>query len=509
MCALAHGHDGPEKHKTGLSRHRRGRYPVLVLPEGTQVLAGRYKLLSPLKRGGMGKLWTAEHLTLHSKVAIKLLDDELLARPDAVARFVREARSAAQIRSPHIVQILDVGVEQGIPFIAMELLQGETLAERLERVGALSAVDTARILSQVARGVARAHAAGLVHRDLKPSNIFLERNEEEENAKVLDFGIAKALVPGLEAESGATRTGALIGSPHYMSPEQAEASDKLDHRTDIWAFGVVAFECMAGRRPFDQASLGSQLLAICAWPLPVPSHFASVPVGFDAWFARACARAPQARFGSAHEAAQELRAVCENPKRTALPRSEITQSVRRPANGSESRPESRSESRSESRRTFAFAQTTRTSWTLAMKGRPWLPWVALGLLLGGAALVFALRDGPELASPEPPVPTGPARAQAEAPVAAKPALNPPRSPVTAPAAAAPVAAPAAATAPTAVAPPRTLAPKPAQPVEARGSAREQNNKAAPVARPKPRPTAQPATGPSTGFKADPYKEDPY
>jgi serine/threonine-protein kinase len=445
-----------------------------VLPEGTQVLAGRYRLVSPLKRGGMGKLWTAEHLTLHSKVAIKLLDDELLARPDAVARFVREARAAAQIRSPHIVQILDVGVEQGIPFIAMELLQGETLAERLERVGTLTAPQTARVMSQVARGVSRAHAAGLVHRDLKPSNIFLERNEEEENAKVLDFGIAKALVPGLDAESGATRTGALIGSPHYMSPEQAESSDTLDHRTDIWAMGVVAFECMTGRRPFDQASLGSQLLAICAWPLPVPSQLASVPVGFDAWFARACARAPQGRFGSAHEAAQELRAVCENPKRTSQPRSEITQSVRRQTLGSDSR------------RPFSQALGTRPSWTLAVQERPWLPWAALALLLSVTALVFALRDRAELAQPEPPRPTAPAPVQAEAPVPPKPALNPAPAPAAAPIAPAAVPAAVPAQAPAALAPSATVAPKPPVP------------KAAPVARPR-------SKAPTLGsFKEDPY-----
>jgi serine/threonine protein kinase len=444
-----------------------------VLPEGTQVLAGRYRLVSPLKRGGMGKLWTAEHLTLHSKVAIKLLDDELLARPDAVARFVREARAAAQIRSPHIVQILDVGVEQGIPFIAMELLQGESLAERLERVGTLSAPETARVLSQVARGVSRAHAAGLVHRDLKPSNIFLERNEEEENAKVLDFGIAKALVPGLDAESGATRTGALIGSPHYMSPEQAESSDTLDHRTDIWAMGVVAFECMTGRRPFDQASLGSQLLAICAWPLPVPSQLASVPPGFDAWFARACSRSPQARFGSAHEAAQELRAVCENPKRTSLPRSEITQSVRRQALGSDSR------------RPFSAALGTRTSWTLALQGRPWLPWVALAVLLGVTALLFALRDRPELAQPEPEAPVAPAPVQAEVPVPPKLAPNP--APATAAVPASPAVAPAPAPQPpTALAPSPNPAPKPVVP------------KPTPVARPRSRPAS------TTSFKEDPY-----
>src|SRR5687767_2546604 len=130
----------------------------------------------------MGRVWVAEHLSLNCSVAIKLLDPELASTPEAVARFMREARAAAQLRSPHIVQILDVGTDDGVPFIAMELLEGETLSERLERVGKLSPIDTARIITQVARGVSRAHASGVIHRDLKPSNIFLVRNDDEEIA---------------------------------------------------------------------------------------------------------------------------------------------------------------------------------------------------------------------------------------------------------------------------------------------------------------------------------------
>jgi eukaryotic-like serine/threonine-protein kinase len=295
----------------------KARYAAVVVPLGTLTLAGRYRLISPLREGGMGKVWTAEHLSLHSMVAVKLIDEELASRPDAVARFLREARAAAQIRSPHIVQVFDVGIDNGVPFLAMELLQGESLAERLQRVGRLSPADTARFLSQVARGIARAHGVGLVHRDLKPDNVFLEKNDEEELAKVLDFGVAKALIPGFDTESGATRTGALVGSPHYMSPEQAEASTTLDHRTDIWSFGVMAFECLTGMKPFNQSSLGSQVLAICAWPMPVPSRISEVPIDFDAWFARACSRSPAARFGSIQEAAQSLSQVCQSASQSA------------------------------------------------------------------------------------------------------------------------------------------------------------------------------------------------
>jgi eukaryotic-like serine/threonine-protein kinase len=258
----------------------------------------------------MGSVWLAQHLTLRSPVAIKLIDPEIAQNPEALSRFLREAQSAASLRSPHVVQILDHGVDQGVPFIVMELLDGESLASRLEHVRRLSPTDTSRILTQVARAMTKAHEAGIVHRDLKPDNIFLVKNDEDEVAKVLDFGIAKSQQHGLGSVSGSTRTGSVLGTPYYMSPEQAEGAKSLDHRTDVWAMGVIACECLVGARPFDAETLGALLLAICARELPVPSRLGPVPAGFDAWFARACARDVKQRFSSAREAAQELRAVC-------------------------------------------------------------------------------------------------------------------------------------------------------------------------------------------------------
>jgi len=275
-----------------------------------QVLSGKYRLERELGRGGMGSVWQAEHLTLRSPVAIKLIDAEIATNPEALSRFLREAQAAASLRSPHVVQILDHGVDEGVPFIVMELLEGESLAARIERVRRLSPADTARIMTQVGRAMTRAHDAGVVHRDLKPDNIFLVRNDEEEIAKVLDFGIAKSNAHGLASVSSATRTGSVLGTPYYMSPEQAEGAKGVDHRTDIWAMGVIACECLIGTRPFDAETLGALLLAICAREMPIPSRRGAVPAGFDAWFARACARDVGQRFVSAKEAAQELRNVC-------------------------------------------------------------------------------------------------------------------------------------------------------------------------------------------------------
>ncbi len=274
-----------------------------------KVLAGRYRLITKLGQGGMGSVWRAEHLTLHTQLAVKLIDPTIAESSEALSRFQREAQSAAELRSSHIVQIIDYGIDENTPFIVMELLEGESLAARLERLGKLAASDAAQILSQVARALTRAHEKGIVHRDLKPDNIFIVHEGADEVAKVLDFGIAKKL-GALSSSSGVkTHTGALLGTPYYMSPEQALGQTDIDHRTDIWSLGIIAFECLTGIRPFEKDTLGALLMAICNEPLPKPSTVASVPPGFDEWFARAAARQLAARFQTAAQAAAELRVI--------------------------------------------------------------------------------------------------------------------------------------------------------------------------------------------------------
>jgi len=280
-----------------------------------RILAGRYRLVAPLGRGGMASVWKAEHLTLRSPVAIKLIDPAIASDRDALARFYREAQAAAALRSPHVVQVLDYGLDQGpfgeTPFIAMELLEGEPLSARLLRERTLSPQVVGDLFTQVARAIARAHDANIVHRDLKPDNVFLVKNEDQVVAKVLDFGIAKAHLDGSDtAKQGATETGAVLGTPFYMSPEQAEGLSGVNFRTDIWSFGVMAYECLLGCRPFTAPTPAGIILAICAREPPVPSRMGSVPAGFDAWFATACARDPERRFPSVRDAAAELRRLC-------------------------------------------------------------------------------------------------------------------------------------------------------------------------------------------------------
>lgn len=278
------------------------------MPQPGVVVSGRYRLESLLGQGGMGSVWRAHHLTLNAPVAIKLIDPALASSPDAQARFIREAQAAAALRSPNVVQTLDFGVDDGIPYIVMELLIGENLADRLARVGRLTPAQTARVVVDVAKAIGKAHASEIVHRDLKPDNVFLARDEDDEVVKVVDFGVAKA-TGMVGASTSRTRTGAILGTPYYMSPEQAQGDKRVDWRTDLWALAVIAFECLVGRRPFEADGLGSLIMQICASPIPVPSAIAPVPPGFDAWWARATEREPAARFQSARELATTLRAV--------------------------------------------------------------------------------------------------------------------------------------------------------------------------------------------------------
>ena len=268
------------------------------------VLANRYRLERQLGKGGMGSVWLAEHLALRSWVAVKLMDPAIAATPEGAERFRREAQAAASLRSAHVVQVLDYGVHESTPFLVMELMHGESLAGCIEREKRLTPERTLTIITQVARALGRAHAAGIVHRDLKPDNIFLVKEDDQELVKILDFGIAKT--PQSQFGGMETRTGVTMGTPYYMSPEQAEGKRAVDFRTDLWAMAVITSECMTGVRPFDGSTFGELLLNICARPIAPPSSQGLMLPGFDAWFAKATNRDAEQRFASAQELASTL-----------------------------------------------------------------------------------------------------------------------------------------------------------------------------------------------------------
>ena len=274
-----------------------------------ELVAGKYRLTRLIGRGGMGSVWEGIHNSLGTRVAVKFIDSEYINSEEIRARFANEARAAAKLVSKHVVQVFDHGVcADGRSYIVMEFLSGEALDHRLERVGRLSPAETVRIVTQVCRGLAKAHAAGIVHRDLKPENIFLVWDEEDgaDIAKVVDFGIAKFTDASIAASS-ATRTGSVLGTPFYMSPEQARGLRTVDRRTDLWALGVVTYRCLVGALPFEGEALGDLLVKICTAPLPIPSQqLPGLPATFDVWFSRALERDADKRFTSANEFAENL-----------------------------------------------------------------------------------------------------------------------------------------------------------------------------------------------------------
>jgi serine/threonine-protein kinase len=279
-------------------------------PPVTGLVAGKYEVLRRIGRGGMGSVWEGRHASLGNKVAIKFIEKQYAESTEARSRFVIEARAAATIQSKHAIQIFDHGVtDDGRPYMVMELLTGVSLDKRLDEATRISLADTARILAQVSRALQRAHDAGIIHRDLKPENIFLVHSpdDDEETAKVLDFGIAKIKGPPGEELTSSTKTGAVLGTPFFMSPEQARGLKNLDYRSDLWSLGVIAYKCVTGVLPFDGESVGDLLVKICTAPLPVPSvTHPGLSATFDAWFAKALEREPEARFASATELADSL-----------------------------------------------------------------------------------------------------------------------------------------------------------------------------------------------------------
>ena len=286
--------------------------------EQGQLVAGRFQLDRMVGRGGMGSVWKARDGRLDIPCAVKFIEGEIAQNPEAVMRFEREAKAAAQLRSPHVVQILDHGMWDGMPYIAMELLEGEDLGKRLIARGRLTAPEISSVITQVCRALQKAHIAGVIHRDLKPDNIFLCRDDDREIAKVVDFGIAKAKSTGLENDSK-TRTGSLLGTPYYMSPEQASgARDKpVDARSDLWSLAVIVFQCFTGTLPFDGDALGDLLVKIIVGPIPRPSDVAGdLPLGLDDWWAKASSRDPSMRFQSSKDFAESLALVCGTSQMT-------------------------------------------------------------------------------------------------------------------------------------------------------------------------------------------------
>ncbi len=288
-----------------------------------ELVAGKYRLSRLLGQGGMGSVWEGVHASLGTRVAVKFIDAEYAESPEARNRFVNEAKAAATLHSKHVVKVHDHGVmNDGRPYIVMEFLAGEPLDKKLDREHRITPAECSHIVVHVARALTKAHQAGIVHRDLKPENVFLVWDEEDQAniAKVVDFGIAKFTEGGLSSSSSATRTGSVLGTPHYMSPEQARGLRSVNYRSDLWSLGVIVYRCLVGRLPFDGEAVGDLLVKICTAPVPVPSELApELPRTFDAWLAKCLSREPEQRFESASELAEQLSLALGVTTRAPLP----------------------------------------------------------------------------------------------------------------------------------------------------------------------------------------------
>jgi len=284
--------------------------------EGT-IVAERYEVIRRLGSGGMGAVYLCRHVTLGKLIAIKFIHPQLLTSEEVRRRFDTEAKAAARIKSRHAVTVMDSGVaETGQPFIVMEYLEGESLEQAMRARGRLPFAEVVEIVVQVARALEQAHAAGIVHRDLKPDNVFLAKDPDAVKfgwiVKVLDFGIAKVVHEDNVGGVGTTKTGMVLGTPLFMSPEALTASAPVSPASDIWSLGACAFAAACGRVPFDGEAIGDVVLKVCAAPMPVPSQIVpDLPKAFDEWFARACARDMRLRFRRVGEMADALRRLEE------------------------------------------------------------------------------------------------------------------------------------------------------------------------------------------------------
>lgn len=232
-----------------------------------ELVSRKYRLLRRLAEGGMGEVWSARNERTNRDFAIKFLLPALARDPEALHRFVREARATGQLSHPNVVTAMDAGMHESRPYLVLELLSGESLEARLARDGQLDELETCILLGQVARALEHAHASSLVHRDLSSANVFLCESQDDgpSRVKVLDFGVSKVLD---EAQNGRVRTdnGKILGSPVYMSPEQAKGAEGVDARTDIWSFGVLAYQCLSGRTPFSGPNYNALMFAILQSP---------------------------------------------------------------------------------------------------------------------------------------------------------------------------------------------------------------------------------------------------
>ena len=403
---------------------------------------GNYRAISLLGEGGMGAVYLAEHPAIGRRVAVKVLHKNYIRDENLLTRFLNEARAANAIRHPNIIEILDSGtIADGTPFLVMELLEGESLGTRIRRVGALPMQSAVEFCYQTASALGAAHKKGIVHRDLKPDNLFVvpdPHDPERERIKVLDFGIAK--LQQSANDSVKTRTGTLMGTPIYMSPEQCRGTKTVDHRSDIYSLGIIFFEMLCGQPPFVSEGFGELVNMHLNVAPPAPStQNANVPPALDAIVLKMLSKNPDERFADMGELMTALKAsggsmfVVRSAQSSSPDIGGKTRATRqairaRPARWARAPPAIRSCATRRSRPAWASGSTGPSPGS-PRKGKAALAFVVAAAVAVGAG-VFIFRDGEkagvqrELAS-APVVPATPATTTA-------PKIEPPPAPTPAP-----------------------------------------------------------------------------
>ena len=461
---------------------------------------GKYEVIRLIGEGGMGRVHEASDPVINRRVAIKTVSQAVLASPEARARFLREAQAAGQLSHPNLITIFDVGEHDGVPYIVMELLEGEELTDTIAK-GKLSVEMKLRVMSDVCRGLAYAHAKGLVHRDIKPANIFVTT---ERLVKILDFGLARGLM------SDVTQTGNVVGTPSYMAPEQVRG-ETIDQRSDVFSAGVVLYELLSGKRPFKGDSVAATIFSVLEHePEPLDSIDPNMNPDLARIVERALAKLPAARYQRIDDMLVDLTTITAagEQKTLLLPNLVQPQSI--------APPPSIVQTRFQQRASAPAAQPAAVPAPAPPRSVP-VRWVALAMaaVVVVAAIAVVLMRG---RSSEEPAPAAAPPAQASAPppakapaaaAAAAPAATPPApsAPVPAPGAR-PAEGPRTAAAPpaqTAAAPAATPAPRAAneppqpKPVEPPQVAREpapQPERQPPVEEPRPAPAVPPAAAPA-------------
>jgi len=302
----------------------------LDLPVRTgQILEGKFRIERIIGEGAMGLVAEAMHLDLEEHVALKFLHREARARPDIVARFAREARAAARIKSDHVARVYDVGwTEDGAPFIVMELLEGMDLELLLAKSGPLDITEAVEHVIQACEGLTSAHALGVVHRDIKPANLFRVDRSGTRQVKLLDFGISKAGISSSAFDDGrllSADTTQIMGSPHYMSPEQIRSTKDVDARADIWSLGVVLYELVSGDTPFTATEITGIIAQVLHEPhRPVRMLLPDIPDGLEQIIEKCLSKDPDGRYQSAADLAEALLPFAPKRARTVVERAVAT-----------------------------------------------------------------------------------------------------------------------------------------------------------------------------------------